>query len=39
MADHLWLASFMHYDLGFFDDQNCRVECAPKPFGARVLPI
>ena len=21
VADHVWLISFMHYDLGFFDDQ------------------
>ena len=33
VADHVWLISFMHYDLGFFDDQSCRVECAPNPFG------
>jgi putative transposase len=37
--DHVWLISFMHYDLGFFDDQSCRVECAPNPFGAKVLPM
>ena len=39
VADHVWLVSFMHYDLGFFDDQTCRVECAPNPFGAKVLPM
>jgi len=26
----------MHYDLGFFDDQCSRVECAPNPFSAKV---
>jgi hypothetical protein len=26
----------MHYDLGFFDDQCNRVECAPNPFSAKV---
>src|SRR5450631_3465665 len=36
VADHVWLISFMHYDLGFFDDETCRVECAPNPFGAKV---
>jgi putative transposase len=30
------LISFMHYDLGFFDDQTSRVECAPNPFSAKV---
>ena len=39
VADHVWLISFMHYDLGFFDDQCSRVECAPNPFAARVLPM
>ncbi len=39
VADHVWLVSYMHYDLGFFDDQECRVECAPNPFGAKVLPM
>ncbi|MGB6604523.1 MAG: hypothetical protein WBE65_09550 [Steroidobacteraceae bacterium] len=39
VADHVWLISFMHYDLGFFDDQCTRVECAPSPFTARVLPM
>ena len=28
----------MHYDLGFFDDQESRVECAPNPFGAKCYP-
>src|SRR6204780_878612 len=36
IADHVWLISFMHYDLGFFDEQTSRVECAPNPFSARV---
>jgi len=36
VADHVWLISFMHYDLGFFDDQCNRVECAPNPFSANV---
>ena len=36
VADHIWLISFMHYDLGFFDDQCNRVECAPNPFSAKV---
>lgn len=39
VADHVWLISFMDYDLGFFDDQCNRVECAPNPFGAKVLPM
>jgi hypothetical protein len=36
VADHIWLISFMHYDLGFFDDQCNRVECATNPFSDKV---
>ncbi len=36
VTDHIWLISFMHYDLGFFDDQCTRVECASNPFSAKV---
>jgi putative transposase len=39
ITDHIWLVSFMTYDLGFFDNESCRVECAPNPFGAKVLPM
>jgi putative transposase len=39
VADKIWLVSFMHYDLGFFDHEAGRVECAPNPFGAKVLPM
>ena len=39
IAEKIWLVSFMHYDLGFFDHETGRVECAPNPFGARVLPM
>ncbi len=35
----IWLVSFMHYDLGSFDDQTCRLEPAPTPFGAKLLPM
>ena len=39
VADNVWLVSFMHYDLGFFDHQSSRVECAPNAFDAKVLPM
>ena len=35
----IWLVSFMHYDLGFFDDETCRLEPVVNPFEARVLPM
>ena len=39
VAEKIWLVSFMHYDLGFFDHETARVECAPNPFGAKLLPM
>ena len=39
VSEHIWLVSFMHYDLGFFDLESGRVECAPNPFAAKVLPM
>jgi putative transposase len=32
VADNIWLVSFMHYDLGFFDEEVGRVEPGPNPF-------
>ena len=31
--EQIWLVSFMDYDLGFFDQDEGRVEPAPNPFG------
>jgi putative transposase len=39
VADQVWLVSFMDYDLGFFDHETCRLECAGNPFAAKVLPM
>jgi len=32
LEDKIWLVSFMSYDLGFFDEETCRVEPAENPF-------
>ena len=37
--DRIWLVSFMHYDLGYFDDETCRLEPLQCPFGPKVLPM
>jgi putative transposase len=37
--DHIWLVTFMHYDLGYFDDETCRLEPIENPFRAKVLPM
>jgi hypothetical protein len=39
VAEKIWLVTFMHYDLGFFDQEAGRVECAQNPFEAQVLPM
>ena len=37
--DHVWLVTFMDYDLGYFDDETCRLEPIDDPFGPRLLPM
>ena len=39
VEEKIWFVSFMKYDLGFFDHETGRVECAENPFGAKVLPM
>jgi putative transposase len=36
--ERIWLVSCMHYDLGYFDDETCRLEPIENPFGPTVLP-
>jgi putative transposase len=40
VADRIWMVSFMHYDLGVFDDEACRLEPLANPFQVRnVSPV
>ena len=39
VSDRIWLVTFMHYDLGYFDDEAGRVEPIADPFGSKVLPM
>ncbi|MFN3636668.1 MAG: IS481 family transposase [Rhizobium rhizophilum] len=39
VSDEIWLVSFMDYDLGYFDDETCRLEPVENPFGPKVLPM
>ena len=32
VAERIWLVTFMHYDLGYFDDDTCRLEPIDNPF-------
>ena len=33
VSDQIWLVSFMDYDLGYFDDETCRLEPIANPRG------
>jgi putative transposase len=39
VSERIWLVTFMHYDLGYFDDETCRLEPIENPFGPKVLPM
>jgi putative transposase len=37
VSENIWLVSFMDYDLGYFDDEACRLEPLENPFGPKVV--
>jgi putative transposase len=39
VSDKIWLVTFMHYDLGFFDHEAGRLEPVANPFEPKVLPM
>lgn len=39
VTDRIWLVTFMEFDLGYFDDETCRLEPIQNPFGPKVLPM
>ena len=39
VGERIWLVTFMQYDLGYFDDETCRLEPIDTPFGSKVLPM
>src|SRR5438067_2125761 len=39
VGERIWLVTFMHYDLGYFDDETCRLEPIDNPFASKVLPM
>jgi putative transposase len=39
VGEHVWLVTFMRYDLGYFDDETCRLEPIENPFRPKVLPM
>jgi putative transposase len=39
VGERTWLVTFMQYDLGYFDDETCRLEPIENLFGPKVLPL
>jgi putative transposase len=39
ISDKIWLVSFMEFDIGYFDEDEARVEPAENPFLPKVLPM
>jgi putative transposase len=39
VGERIWLVTFMRYDLGYFDDETCRLEPIENPFAPKVLPM
>ena len=39
VGERIWLVTFMQYDLGYFDDETCRLEPIENPFGSKVSPM
>jgi putative transposase len=39
VTNSVWLVSFMHYDLGYFDAETVRLEPIKNPFRSNVLPM
>ena len=37
--DGIWLVSFMHYDLGYFDLEQKALQPLDNPFGTRLSPM
>ena len=37
--DKIWLVSFINYDLGYFNEDTCRLGPLDNPFGPKVLPM
>ncbi|TKD21757.1 MAG: hypothetical protein E5W98_32450 [Mesorhizobium sp.] len=37
--DGIWLLSFMHYDLGYFDLEQRTLQTIDNPFGTRLSPM
>jgi putative transposase len=39
VGERVWRVTFMRYDLGYLDDETCRLEPIENPFGPKLLPL
>ena len=39
VGDGIWLVTFMQYDLGYFDDETCRLRTDRESVRPEVLPM
>ena len=39
VEDGIWVVTFLDYDLGYFDENNSRIEPVDDPFNKKVLPM
>jgi putative transposase len=39
VGERIWLVTFMRYDLGYFDDETCRLEPIDNPFTPKLSPM
>ena len=39
VEDHIWLTSFMDYDLGYIDLEQRTLQTIDNPFGTRLSPM
>ena len=39
VGERVWLVTFMRYDLGYFDDETCRLEPIENPFQPKLSPM
>jgi putative transposase len=39
VEDGIWIVTFLDYDLGYFDENNSRIEPVEDPFNKKVLPM
>jgi putative transposase len=39
VGEHIWIVTFMRYDVGYFDEEMCRIQPTENPFDPKLLPM